>query len=406
MNYSILVDLLFKRLTRYKLKAFIMMLGIIISVLATVLVQAAGETVKETFLAFIQKTYASNSVLLVAGSGPMGGGAGRTKLRLEDVQTLVNSVSGITTWDPAIGAGMRDVKNQSNHVQVSVTGFSHNAPDVRGRSVQEGAFFSEDDIRRNARVALLGFKTANALFGDESPIGQTLFIDNLAFEVKGILDAEGVDPHGGDRDKEIQIPYSTLMQQMMKVDYISSVTFIVDDQDRVDAIKAEIIDVMRQQHQLSEGQEDDFSVITPDLMKQMVNKTFNVFDIFLPVTSGIAFFISAIVILNVMLINIKERTPEIGLRKALGARPNDLKLQFLSEIVLITLIGAVIGLLLALVTLHFVSPIFKASFGATDLSPSAGMITFSLICAIIVGVAAGYIPAKRAAKLHPVEALK
>ena len=331
MNQALLLRTVLLRLSRYKLKTLFMGLGIMVSVAATVLLQTAVGSVRQAFSTFIERAYPADSVVLMAGNGFMGGGEGSRNLKLADVQTVANTL-GVTEWDPVVYAGSRDIARAGRSARVSVVGYSEKAESVRRRSPESGEFFSPDDVRGRANVALIGATTAEKLFAGESPLGAQLFIDNVPFEVKGVLEKIGVDPHGNDQDDTIFVPYTTLMDKMLRRDFISGATFVIADRSRADAVAKEIAGIVRERHQIGQGQDDDFSVITPVLMNSMLDKAFATFNLFVPLIGGTAFLISTIVILSIMQISIKGRISEIGLRKALGARPRDLQIQIVLEV--------------------------------------------------------------------------
>jgi len=405
VNRSLLLRSILLRMSRYKLKTLFMGLGITISVLTTVVLQSAALSTREAFISFIGRVYPSNSIFVMAGSGPMGGSAGRSNLQLSQVETVVNTLA-IKEWDPIVNAGSRDVKVGGNAVRVGVTGHSEMAETVRSRSVEDGEFFSADDITNRAAVALIGSTTAKTLFPGESPIGAQIFIDNIPFQVKGVLESVGVDPHGGDQDNVIYVPYSTLMDKMLRITFVGGATFVIDDRSRAEAVGKEITQILREQHQIEEGQEDDFAVVSPVLMYGMVNKMFRTFDIFIPIISVTAFLISAAVILSIMQISIKGRTAEIGLRKALGARPRDLQVQIVLEVLIVSVLASLIGLALAQLGNNALAPMLAARFGVKGIATPAFIPVLAVAAAMLTGLLGGILPARRAASLNPVQALK
>jgi putative ABC transport system permease protein len=405
MNQPLLLRSILLRLWRFKAKTLFMGLGITVAVLATVLLQTVAGNVREAFSTFVADAYPADSIVLLAGTGFMGAGPGRNKLRLADVQTVVSSL-GITEWDPVVYIGLRDVKNAGNNFAIGVAGYSEKAESIRHRSLREGEFFTADEIRDRANVAVLGSTTAKKLFPGESPVGAQLFIDNVPYQVKGVLEAIGVDPHGEDQDDVIQIPYTTLMEKMVKVTVISGATLVIGDRSRVEETGREITKIMRERHHIGEGEDDDFSVLTSTFMQGLVSKTFKTFDIFVPLIAGTAFLISAMVILGIMQISIKGRTAEIGLRKALGARSRDLQAQIVLEVLMVSAVASVLGLLLAQVGLVAVAPMLAAKFGVKHVGSPVLLLIAAVCGAMVTGLLGGVLPARRAAKLNPVQALK
>ena len=406
MNLSLLIRSIFARLWRYKAKTVFMGLGVMIAALATVLLLTVIDSVKARFLAFIEHAYPSNGIVVMGGSGPMSGGTSRNTIRMADVETILGS-TGIKEWDPVLFGGSRDVKRAGTSLLVNVVGYSDQAESVRGQSVQEGEFLAAEDVRNRGHVALIGATTAAKLFPGESPIGAQLFIDNVPFEVKGVLEAMGVDVHGNDQDNVIQVPYTTLMDQMLRVTYVSGVTFLLDDPNNVEATSQEITRLLRERHQISEGQKDDFAVITSVLMHRMFQRSFRTFNVFIPLIAGTAFLISALVILSIMQISIKGRTQEIGLRKALGARSRDLQLQILLEVLIVAVLASLAGILLAQIGITAVAaPLLAEKLGIKQQNPSVLVLIIAIGASLATGLLGGLLPARRAARQQPIDALK
>lgn len=407
MNPSLLFRTILLRFSRFKLRTLSMGLGITISVLATVLLQTVLVSVDTAFNSFIDRAYPSDGLVVMAGSGFMGGGpsGGGASLRLSDVETVVSSL-GIKEWDPVVYIGPRDVKRGANSLEVNVAGSSEKAERVRRRSVENGEFLSADDVRNRANVALIGSSTARILFPGESPVGAQIFIDNVPFTVKGVLETIGVDPHGGDQDNTIWIPYTTVLDRMLKGDALSGATLIIDDPSRGEEMKKEITELLRERHQIAPGQADDFTVITPSFVRKMHAKTARTWTVFVPLIAGTAFLISAVIILSIMQISIKGRTAEIGLRKAVGARPRDLQVQIVLEVLLVSLAASGVGILLALAGSRFLTPLLIAKFGVHRVTQPVAALFVAVGAAVLTGILGGLLPARRAARLNPVEALK
>lgn len=406
MNQKLLLRTVLLRLGRYKVKTVFMALGIAISVLAAVLLPTAAGSIQEAFLAFINNAYPADGLVLAGGAGFMGQAAGSGTVRMEDVEAVVNSIGEIVDHDPFVNGGYQYIKHEGFILTVRIAGFSERAEVVRRRSVTDGEFFTAEEVERRAKVALIGSKIVDSLFPDESPLGAQIYIDNVPFEVKGVLEDVGADPHGKDQDHFIQVPYTTLMDTILRVSYLTGATFLVEDRNRVPAVAEEIAQILRERHRIQEGEEDDFNVFTSGFVLDLFNQSFKTVSIFVPLITGTAFLVSAIVILSIMQISIKERTPEIGLRKALGARSRDVETQVVLEVLIIAAAASTVGVVLAYVGCTALTSYMVARFGVTDLSPPLVVMITAVVAAVLTGLLGAVLPARRAARLDPVAALR
>lgn len=406
MNRPLLLRTVFLRPARFRLRTLFMAVGITVSVAASMLLQTFLGGARDAFASFVGKAYPSDCVTLMAGTGFMGGGEGRSDLTLEDVETVLGSLSEITDWDPAVAAGARDVKQAGLSTEVGIVGHSERSAAVRRRSVREGEFFTTAEVRGKANVAILGPTTAAALFPDESPVGERIFIDNIPFEVKGVLESFGVDPHGNDQDDIIYVPYTVAMDTLLKADYISAATFQIEDRSRAEEVREEVTGIMRRRHHIGEGQEDDFSVLTAVLIQELIDRSFRTFDLFVLLIAGTAFLMSTLVIGGIMWVGVKQRVAEIGLRKAVGARSRDVQIQILLEALAVTAVAAVAGVLLALAGSAALAPLLASSFGVAGLEPPTLSGLVAVGAALVLAVVGGALPARRAARLDPVAALR
>lgn len=407
MNRGIFFRMILLRLWRFKAKSTFMALGIVISVMAVIMVQTVGVNLRAKFTDFINSQYPSNTLLLAAGDGFMGGGQGSDRLMVGDAQAVANGVDGIAKWDPMIYTKSSEVRSGQNSAHISIMGHSEVGEDARNRSVDDGVFFSADDIRQARRVALIGKTASRALFGDESPVGQSVFYNNVSLEIIGELEEAGVDPHGRDLDNELHLPYTLLKDKILGRNSISGVTFVIAEERRgeIEAVAAEIVEVMRRQHELADNARNDFTVIHSGVMFQMVDKAYRTIDIFLPITVSVAFLVSAVLILGIMAAVVRERTREIGLRKALGATPSSLRWTIVAEVLTLSLIGAVIGIALALIALQALRPLFAAEFGIERMVLSLPAVLVAVVLALVTGLLGALLPANRAARMNPVTAL-
>jgi putative ABC transport system permease protein len=406
MNRELFLLTVLARLTRFKGRALLMSLGVIVSVLATVLVASLGGTIRATFDGFIGRLYPDDGITLVAGSNFMGGGLGRDNLRLKDVEAVVAALPAIAAWDPTNYAGRRDIKVGNRNTRVLVAGSSEKYGEVRRHPMREGESFTADEIAGRSRVALVGTTTARTLFGNSSPVGSTLFIDNVPYRVKGLLESLGMSPHGDDLDDVIVVPYTVVMDSILKVDFVRGAGFKVAHAEDVEAVARQIAAIVRQRHDIRAGQADDFTVVTPTQMHAMVAKTFGTLNLFVVLICAAAFAVAAIVLLSVMLATIRQRTAEIGLRKAVGADTSHIRDQVLSEVVLIAAAGCVAGVVLAYPLMALIAPRLAAKFGFTGATISLSAVAIAAAAAIATGLIGALWPALRAARLNPVDALR
>ena len=406
MNRELFAQTVLRRLTRFKGRALLMSLGVIVSVLATVLVASLSGTIHSAFDGFIGRIYPDDGITLVAGSSFMGGGLGRDNLRVKDVEAVAASLPAIAGRDPQNSAGRRDIKVGDRNTRVAVLGYSAQHADVRRQSVSEGAFFTADEVAARSRVALIGPTTARALFGDTSPVGATLFIDNAPYRVQGVLESLGMSPHGEDLDDMIAVPYTVVMDSLAKVDFLRAASFRVTHAEDAESIAEQIRTIMRQRHDIRAGQRDDFTVVTPRQMHEMVASTFRTLNLFVVLICAAGFLVSALVLLAVMLASIRQRTPEIGLRKAVGADLAHIRDQVIAEVTVIAAAGCALGIVLAYPLIAVIAPLLAAKFGFTGAAISLNAIVIATAAALVTGVLGALWPALRAARLNPIDALR
>jgi putative ABC transport system permease protein len=390
---------------RHRLRTFFMMLGTFVGVLALTVVMAIGQGTRDAVMGNIQRMFAGNSILLSAGGGGMmGGGSGEgptTTLVEADLEEILASVPGLRVYDPMVMAGSREVVYQGSSSSVRVLGHSEDHEEVWARGVSRGAFFGEAEVRGSARVALVGETLVRELFGGADPIGLQLRIGSVPFQVIGVLDSMGIDPHGWDRDNEVIIPFTTMMRRVLNVDYLGSAKILAEEGTDLSAAVESIEALLRERHSLAEDELNDFSMITPVQVEEMVASMNRIFTLFLPLLAGVSLLIGGIVVANLMLMGVNERRSEIGLRKAVGARDRDVWLQFLLESSLVTVVGGILALMVGAAGLAVIG---GAMEGVSVMPWEAA--TLGLLAAVAVGLLAGVFPARRAAALEPVETLR
>ena len=387
---------------RYKLRTSLMMLGSLIGVAALTFVISVGQAAERKILKTVGQVFGDSSIVIHDGGGEMmhGPRGPGTRLRIDDLEAIAKELPGVEAWDP-----MQTMTESVRHGEVAhsaaVFGQSERWSQVWNRTVSRGVLFDQTAVTGSARVAIIGETVAKELFGGEDPIGADIQIGSVPFHVIGILEPWGTDPHGGDLDNQVIVPISTLMRRLTNVDTISAAKLQVADPTRSEEIKLEIQKILRQRHALAAGQPDDFTIITATEIRRMVGTVQRVISFYLPLVGAIALVVGGIVSASLMLASVNERVAEIGLRRAIGARPEDIRLQFLLETTITILAGGLGGIALGWLVAELGAN--RMRLGA--VSPWIAALV-GIVASGVVGSIAGVLPALRDARQQPAEALR
>ena len=293
------------------------------------------------------------------------------------------------------------VKYGNRNIYATIIAASSSWASMWGSGLETGRFLSQEDDVYRARVAVIGGTVHRDLFEYKDAVGKRILINNNPFDVIGVLEPRGTSPRGDDLDNQIVIPVSTGQKRVFHQDYLFAVKVELKDSSDMSRTVNNVRDLLRERHNLRDGVEDDFTIVTPTLIMSMMSGLSTTFSLFLILVSGISLVVGAIVIANIMFMAVNERRAEIGLRRAVGARKSDILTQFLLEAVCVATTGGALGVVVGLIGLKILSGYMKL--------PAAIMwqpIALGLVSAIVVGLLAGVQPAKKAANSHPIEALR
>jgi putative ABC transport system permease protein len=309
-------------------------------------------------------------------------------------------VPEVESWDPQQGL-TASVRRGDLADTAQVLGETERSEHVWGRPAVQGAYFDDTAVKSSERVALIGQTVATQLFGSENPMGQEIQIGSVPFRVVGTLEAWGTDPHGMDRDNEIVVPISTLMRRLTNVDTITGAKLLIAPSAHEDQVVKAIETILRERHGLSVDQPNDFSILTASEVRKVMASIKRILSLYLPMVAAISLLAGGIVSAALMVASVNERAAEIGLRRAVGARSEDIRLQFLIETTATTLAGGVAGILLGYVLAHM-----SATHMHLGSVAPWGAALLGIASSVVVGLAAGLLPAQRAARMSPFDALR
>jgi len=389
-----------------RLRTFLTMLGMMIGVGAVVLMMAIGEGAQQSIKKSIN-SMGSNLFVVLSGS-PSAGGArsssgNASTLNVNDADAMAD-LNGVASVAP-VTMGNAQIIYAGNNWNTTVMGTKPSYFVVRDWSIESGAIFSDSDIRSSTRVALVGKTVVDNLFGEDiDPIGKTIRIKQSPFIIVGVLAAKGQSLNGQDQDDTIIVPLTTAQRKVFGNQIPGSVRQILvkAESDNVMAsLETDMNDLLRQRHNLREGTESDFSVRNLTAIANTAADTTKTMSMLLGAIASISLLVGGIGIMNIMLVSVTERTREIGIRMAIGARQQDILMQFLLEAFMISIVGCMIGIAIGVGGAELVH-----YFAKTEVSVSSQSIILAFVVAASVGIFFGYYPALKAAKLNPIEALR
>ena len=404
MNTTNLLKIALRALANYKLRGFLTMLGIIIGVASVITMLAIGQGSKRSIQAQISEM-GSNMIMIQPGADMRGGvrqdASAMETLKLQDYEDIVNETRYVSATSPSVNSSGQAIYG-ANNAPTTVYGISPDYMEIRRYEVEDGDMFSDQDVQTAAKVCVIGKTVVDNLFpGGENPVGKVIRFQKLPFRVVGVLKSKGYNSMGMDQDDLILAPYTTIQKKILAITHLQGITCSALKEEYTDQAIDEISEILRRNHRLRETDDDDFTIRSMQELSTMLTSTTDIMTTLLAAVAGISLLVGGIGIMNIMYVSVTERTREIGLRMSIGAKGMDILAQFLIESILISVTGGLIGVLFGVgaalivnVVAHF--PIY--------IQPWSVLLSF-VVCTV-TGVFFGWYPAKKAAQLDPIEAIR
>jgi putative ABC transport system permease protein len=404
MRISNLIKVALRSLSKNKMRTFLTMLGIIIGVASVIAMLAIGQGSKQTVEQSVS-SLGTNSIMVYPGTSTTGGvrgGAGSTStLTIDDADAIKARCDKVDHVTPVVQKRVQTIYGSQNW-NTTVMGGLNDYFYIRNCVIETGTEFTEADLRSAAKVCVLGQTVITNLFGEGAdPLGKTIRINQIPFQVIGTITKKGQNTFGQDQDDIIIAPFNTVFKRMMTTTNINMILVSAVTQDDIDAASKQIKPVIREKHKLQAGDDDDFTIRTQADIANIFGSISSIMTILLAVIASISIVVGGIGIMNIMLVSVTERTREIGIRMAVGAKGVHVLMQFLIEAIFIGIIGGIFGILLGVVASMLV-----ADFAGWPVTITVFSILLSSIFSVVVGVFFGWYPARKAANLNPIDALR
>ena len=393
-----------KAIVLNKTRTLLTMLGIIIGVASVIAMLAIGEGSKESIRTTIS-AMGSNMITVKAGADTRGGvrqeASVMESLTLSDYQAIKKQ-STLLSYSTPVVEGTGQVINGSNNWPSSIYGVNPEYLNIKVVDLQSGSMFTDAEVQTAAKVALIGQTVVDNVFPDgEEPVGQMIRFNNIPFKVIGVLEEKGENTFGQDQDDVVIAPYTTVQKRILAITHLNQIMASAVSEEEAPNAVLEVSQILREQHKLMDTEDDDFHVRSMEELISTFSSTSEMLTILLVAVASISLLIGGIGIMNIMYVSVKERTKEIGLRMAVGAKGADILMQFLIEAILISITGGVLGVILGLGATVFIEKFLN---WPTSVALYSIVISFA-VCAV-TGIFFGWYPARKASALDPITALR
>lgn len=405
MNIANLFKIALRAIAANKLRSFLTMLGIIIGVASVIAMLAIGQGSKKSIQANIAEM-GSNMIMIRPGQDKGPGGAQQDAsdmqtLKLKDYETLKDQSKYLAAISPNVNASGQFI-NGNNNTPSTMYGISPDYLQIRQQKVKDGEMFTDEDVKTSAKVCVIGKTVADNLFTNgEDPIGKVIRYNKIPFRIVGVLESKGYNSFGMDQDDVVFAPYTTVMKRILSVTYLQGINASAITEDMTDLAIEDVTNILRENHKLKGVDEDNFTIRSQQEMAEMMNSTSDTMTVLLLVVACISLVVGGIGIMNIMYVSVTERTKEIGLRMSVGARGIDILNQFLIESVLLSVTGGLIGVLCGIGAAVGIN-VF--AHWPIQIRPWSVLLSF-VVCSA-TGIFFGWYPAKKAASLDPIEAIR
>lgn len=391
-----------REIRRNLLRSFLTILGIVIGVSAVITMVTLGNGATQSVKNQVS-SLGSNLLQIRTGQrimGPPGGGGSAPAFKIEDVEAIRNTVSGLSGVAPQVSRSAT-VVSMANNWSTSVTGSTSDFFTVGNWKLASGRIFTEQEEQVGASVCLLGATLYKQLYGTQDPLGEMLRVKKFSCEVIGVLAAKGQSAMGRDQDDTLVMPLRTVQRRLTGNQDIASIQVSVQNESEITRAQEQIVQLLRERRRINEGMDDNFNVMDTRQLADTLSSTTKIMTTLLGAVASVSLLVGGIGIMNIMLVSVTERTREIGIRLAIGALEREVLMQFLTEAVMLSALGGLIGIILATIASYFLSGLMQVPY-TFNVPINLGSFFFSAG----IGVLFGYMPAKRAARLDPIQALR